>query len=210
MLCCSCSPGPSSRCMGDACMRSKPSVRTCHGPKPWTLRWCEGSGTATLLRTLPAALGGQSLSPSWGAAWRTDGGVGAPGAAQGATLRSKFLLGCRAQLGQGLGRLCSGTRFLLCGRRKKRITKGGGPPCGHVGLLWAQRPIPLPGWGWRPMWARKPLWPSQRKLSPTCPLWWLLSELSASAVRGVARPSCYRAPASPSGLSAMFIPSQTD
>lgn len=59
VLCCSCSPGPSSRCTGDACTWSKPSARTWHGPRLWMLRQCDGCGKATLLRTLPAALGSQ-------------------------------------------------------------------------------------------------------------------------------------------------------
>lgn len=63
---------------------------------------------------------------SLGAAWRTDGRMGTPGAETGAALGLEILLGCLAQLGQELGRKCSGTGFPLRGRRKKRLKEGWG------------------------------------------------------------------------------------
>lgn len=121
--------------------------------------------------------------------------MGASGTEPAVSLRSKFLLRSLAQLGQGLGSVCSGTCFSLWGRKKKRTKKGWGCPVVTWGGCGAWRLLPLPGWGWLSAWAQEPLSPSQGKLtlSPPCPLLppfhWFLSEFSASVVPEVACPT---------------------
>lgn len=101
----------------------------------------------------------------WGTAWRTDGRVGVSEAEPGASLGSKFLLGCLTQLGHRLGCMCSGTSspFGAGGRREPR--RDGAALWSHGVAAWAAwGPIPLPGWGRCFVRSQKPLSPTQGKL----------------------------------------------
>lgn len=87
-------------------------------------------------------------SLSCGTAWRTDGRVGAPGTEPGASLRSKFLPSCLAQLGQGLGHLCSGTCFLLRRSRGRRGPRRDGAALWPHGVTAGKGGLSPYGLGW--------------------------------------------------------------
>lgn len=74
--------------------------------------------------------------------------MGAFEAEPGASLRSKFWLGCLAQLGQELGCMCSGTCFPAVGQEEEEDQEGKGLSAITWGCCRAWRPVQPPGWGW--------------------------------------------------------------
>lgn len=134
----------------------------------------------------------------WGTAWRTDGRVGVSEAEPGASLGSKFLLGCLTQLGQGLGCMCSGTSSPLWGWRKKRTKKGWGRPVVTRGCCMGSMGAYPTTWLGPVLCAvsEATFTHSGEAVSPTAPSLHLssgFSELSASAVPEGVCPSCCRA-----------------
>lgn len=114
------------------------------------------------MRTLPVALGPPALCPAlpppWGPAWRTDGRVGAFGAEPECHWG---LSSCMTGPAWAKAGLCVCAQGPASSSRAEEDREGWGPPCGHMGLLWVWRPLLLPGRGWCPVWAPKPLLPGQ-------------------------------------------------
>lgn len=178
-----------------------------------------GHGKAILLTTPSAALArshlcqslilllclpGHSLEDRWQAEWEPSE------AEPGASLGSKFLLGCLTQLGQRLGCMCSGTSTPY-GAGGRRGPRRDGAILWSWGCCGAWRPIPyLPGAG-ALCCLEATFTHSGEAVNPTTPSLHLssgFSEPSASAVPEGVCPSCCRASPPPPGLQKRLISSQ--
>lgn len=170
---CSCSLGPSSRCTGAPAHGQKPSARACHGPRPWTLRWCEGvqSHPMRAFTYSPGAASPVSTSASLGSCLedRWQGGrVGALGAEPAECHWG--LSSCMTvwpSLGKGWA-VCVLRDLLLPLEQKKRTEKGGARPV----VIWGCYGYGgrTPTWlGLAPYVGSKTTLPGQRLGVPTCP-----------------------------------------